>query len=292
MGGANRRAIAGAGGWRWHGDGGAGAGGVGVSGFLGGGIGPVALSTWRRAGNGLLNNLIAYWPLNEAGGANNALDLHSNALTLTQVASPGSAAGKVYAGARTFNGSTQYFSRVSEAALQTGDVDFTLAAWVYLTFVPAGAGYQIIQHVINSPTNSSGEFGIAYGGNATDSLRRLQFFVSANGAIWTDSIKCDAFGAFAINTWYLILAQHDAANNTISVSVNGQTSSKAYTAGVYAGSNTWWFGGISNGSWLNGRIGPVAMWKSAAGGGGVLTAAQRTALWNGGAGLAYADFTL
>lgn len=43
-------------------------------------------------------------------------------------------------------------------------------------------------------------------------------------------------------------------------------------------------------SWI-GRVGPTMFWKSAAGGGGVLTAAQRTALYNGGAGLAYANFT-
>ncbi len=39
------------------------------------------------------------------------------------------------------------------------------------------------------------------------------------------------------------------------------------------------------------RIGPVAMWKSAAGGGGVLSSSQRTALFNAGNGLAYTAFT-
>jgi hypothetical protein len=33
------------------------------------------------------------------------------------------------------------------------------------------------------------------------------------------------------------------------------------------------------------------VWKSAPGGGGVLTAEQRTALWNDGAGLPYSEFT-
>ena len=37
---------------------------------------------------------------------------------------------------------------------------------------------------------------------------------------------------------------------------------------------------------------PTMFWKSAAGAGGVLTAAQRTALYNGGAGLTYAAFTV
>jgi len=42
---------------------------------------------------------------------------------------------------------------------------------------------------------------------------------------------------------------------------------------------------------FDGRLGPIAFWKSSAGNGGVLTAAQRTALYNGGDGLAYASFT-
>ena len=84
----------------------------------------------RRAatGNGLLTNLVGYWGLDEAAGANNALDKHSNALTLTQTGSPGSAAGKVYAGSRTFDGSGQQFSRASATSLQMGDLDFAIAA--------------------------------------------------------------------------------------------------------------------------------------------------------------------
>jgi len=42
---------------------------------------------------------------------------------------------------------------------------------------------------------------------------------------------------------------------------------------------------------FDGRIGPIVFWKSAAGDGGVLTADQRTALYNGGAGLPYTSFT-
>ncbi len=66
-------------------------------------------------------------PLNEAAGANNALDLHTNGLTLTQTSSPGSDTGKVYSTARTFDGAFDYFTRNSETLLQTGDVDFTIA---------------------------------------------------------------------------------------------------------------------------------------------------------------------
>ncbi len=49
--------------------------------------------------------------------------------------------------------------------------------------------------------------------------------------------------------------------------------------------------GMCGAGFMDGRIGPTMFWKSAAGGGGVLTAAQRTALYNGGAGLRYDQLT-
>lgn len=259
------------------------------SGFLGGGIGPVALKRRRAAGNGLLNNLIAYWPLNEAGGANNALDLHSNALHLTQNSSPGADTGKVYATARTFNGTSQYFSRASEALLQTGDVDFTIAAWVYLS------------------SKNTFAFAIAQDGAGNSAGDRVYSIVydqphdryTANVFIATDSIKtatANTYGSPALNSWTLLIAWHDASGDTINISANNGTADSAATEGsLQSASNTpvtvaRRFSSTVPGYWT-GRIGPVAMWKSAPGGGGVLSEAQRTALYNGGAGLAYADFT-
>lgn len=255
------------------------------SGFLGGGIGPVALKRRRAAaGNGLLNNLVAYWPLSEAGGANNAIDLHTNALHLTQNSSPGSDTGKVYAGARTFNGSTRYFSRASEAALSLGNVDYTIAAWVFLSVKISG----FIACKGNALDGADWDYAISY----LDSADRMR--LSIGNGTGLSSVLAENYGAPDVNTWMLIIAQHDAASKAIYISVDNGTLNSASYMGIHdTTTKIFAIGALSDYSdnrW-NGRIGPVAMWKSAPGGGGVLTAAQRAALWNGGAGLAYAEFT-
>lgn len=77
-------------------------GGISVTGGMGGG-----------AGNGLLNNLIAYWPGNEFNG--NALDLHINALHLTDVNTVTSNPGLVYPLARQYTAANnEYHTRPGE----------------------------------------------------------------------------------------------------------------------------------------------------------------------------------
>lgn len=246
------------------------------------------------ANNGLLNNLVAYWPLNEAAGANDALDLHTNALTATQVSSPGSDTGQVYAGARTLDGSADYFTRAGDdALLSMGDVDMTLAVWLYLDSKTPSEAWAISKYRFS---DNNREYFLGW----LKSSDRFRWIVSGNGASVT-SISSDTFGAPATGTWYLVTCWHDSVANTINISVNnGTADSAAHTTGIHDGISRFSIGTIYNlsgpptgASFLgwNGRIGPVAMWKSAAGGGGVLTAAQRTALYNGGAGLAYAAFT-
>ena len=260
--------------------------GLGARGAMGLGLGRSGVSA---AGNGLLNNLVAYWKLDEAGGANDALDAHSNGLTLTQVSNPGADTGKVYSTARTFDGSADWFSRAADSSLQTGDIDFTIACWVFLTKTNT-------EHVVYSrwDVSSAREYFISW----VQSTNQFRFIVSATGSSPYSNVSASTFGAISSATWYFIVAQHDAANNLIGISVNDTaTDTSAHTTGVYTGSSKTTIGtfnisgsGFGPASW-GGRIGPVAFWKSAAGGGGVLTAAQRTALYNGGAGLPYSQFT-
>ena len=130
------------------------------------------------AGNGLLNALIAYYKLDEAGGANDALDAHTGGLTFTQVNAPGSDAGKIGT-ARTFAAaSAQYFSRADDSNFSTGDVDFTISAWVYLANVTAN-------HGIFGKWGGFGsrEYGLFY--NDTDHVPndRFSFLVSSAGGL-------------------------------------------------------------------------------------------------------------
>ena len=100
------------------------------------GAGP---SAGGGAGNGLLNALIAYWPFSEAGGANDLLDLHGGAKTLTQVNSPGAGAGLVYASARAFDKTSNQFAwRGTDASLR-GGADFTFAAWFNVASRPGAS---------------------------------------------------------------------------------------------------------------------------------------------------------
>lgn len=245
------------------------------------------VQTSRRAvssGNGLLNNLVAYWPLNEAAGANDALDLHTNGMTLTQQSSPGAAAGKVYSTARTFvPASNYYFFRNSEALLQAGNVDLTVAMWLWSDISTYAVSYALSKW----STASSREYGVF-----TSADNRLRFGVSSLG---TNSHQAICLDAIPFQQWFLFVGWYDFVAGTVNSQINnGTIYSTANPAGIFAGTAILAISRQSNvsGAFWNGRIGPVAMWKSAAGGGGVLTSAQRLALWNGGAGLPYASFTV
>lgn len=233
------------------------------------------------AGNGLLNNLVGYWPLNEASG--NALDLHSNGLTLTDQMTVTSNTGKVYALARQFSvAANEGFYRSSESLLQTGGAtDFTLAIWLNLT-----TNIKPQALVAKRSAAAAGEFTSFYGLSG-----KFEFFVRDSD--WR-GVTANTFGAPSTGVWYLVIMQHVSSTKTISISVNAGAEDTNTYAGTFSTTTATF--GVGNeiyasGSAANMVAGPVAMWKSAAGGGGVLSAAQRTALYNAGNGLAYAQFT-
>lgn len=234
--------------------------------------------------NGLLNSLIAYWPGNEVAG--NALDLHTNALHLTDVNTVTSNPGVVYPLTRQYTtvNNERHF-HLQDALLQTGDVDFTIAAWIYLDSKPAQMNVAARYGGVPAVNN---EYFVRYVGGATD---RLQFGVFNNA--FSGYATANTYGSPPLSTWALLVCWHDSVANTINIQINnGGIDSTPYANGVLAGNFIFELGARASGSltW-DGRIGPTMFWKSAGGGGGVLTAAQRTALWNGGAGLPYAAFT-
>lgn len=228
------------------------------------------------ARNGLLNALIAYWPGNEASG--NLLDAHTNALHLTDTNTVTNAVGKVYVTARQYTAATlEYHTRTGDdALLSTGAVDFSLAAWVYKT----SSGTRFVASKDNG--NTQREYMLV-------SLDAGMAFACTPGNVYTPANA----PAISLNEWHLVVGWRNTALAKIYIQVDGGT---VYDADCAAPSDSTalfrvgFVNYVSTAYW-DGRIGPVAFWKSAAGGGGVLTAAQRTALWNGGAGLAYAQFT-
>lgn len=240
----------------------------------------------QNVANGLLGNLIAYWPGNEANG--DLLDAHTNALHLTDINTVTSEAGIVYPAARQYTQvNYEYHTRPGDdALLSTGDVDFTLAAWA--RFDAMGAAVRSVASKWNAGADQR-EYWVLY-----DGVIGLLSFRASSGGVLATVASCPAvtFGAPAINTWYLIVSWHDSVANTINIQINnGAIDSVAYAAGIFDGSSAFQIGSRDPAAdYMSGRIGPTMFWKSAPGNGGVLTEAQRTALWNGGAGLAYAAF--
>ncbi len=238
----------------------------------------------RKTSNGLLNSLVAFWPMNESSASDDALDLHNNGLILTQQYSPPPVSGLVYPTARLFNPALYYhFYRNNEAILQAGDVDLTLAAWIYTN--PGTMSLRYVAAQWNTSANR--EYAIF---TWTDD--RMRFGISTTGS---NSVQATSDVPIPREQWFLFVGWHDAVNNTVNAQINnGSVASVANTAGIYVGSSNFCISKQVNafGGFWDGRIGPVMLWKSTPGGGGALSADQRTALWNSGNGLPYAQFTI
>jgi len=240
------------------------------------------------AGNGFLNNLVAYWPGSELNG--NALDLHTNALHLTDTNTVTSNPGWVYPLAR------QYTAANNEHHIRPGDdallsvgvgIDLTMAVCHYLDSKPAGQMHAACKW-------AGGGNQRAYTLWWNNLLDRLEFTVSSTGAAaGNTSINNNSLGAPVLGTWYLTVVWHDATAGRIYIQTNdGAIDSVGHAGGVF--DNTAAFGVGSQGGiacW-DGRIGATMFWKSAAGLGGVKTPAERTLLWNDGTPLPYTSFTV
>lgn len=216
-----------------------------------------------------------YLSLDEASG--NAIDAHGSN-DLTDNGSVGAATGKVN-GARDFEAnSSQYFDHATNSTLETGDIDFTLAAWInvesFISFPIIVAKDNISvarEYVLYIDTNS---------GNKPT-------FEVFNGSTTGIGIAQWATG-LSLATWYHIVAWHDAINNQIGLSVNAGTAVVNSTTGA-AGANSQ---PLKIGADLNagvpslffdGLIDEVGFWKR------VLTSDERTELYGpGGGGRDYA----
>lgn len=224
-------------------------------------------------GSSTLNTgLIAYWDMDEASG--NALDSETTgtAQDLNDNNTVTSAAGKIGTSRQFTAASSEYFSRINEADLTAGDIDFTWAAWFYLD--STGAQRTIV-------CKSSGD-QTAYQLDIT-SGNQVRFFIYSSTGPAYYMATTSGFSP-STGTWYFAVGWHDATANTVNVCVNDGTVYSTSTTGSAP---------ISNGSSLtigsyqsaslfwNGRIDEVGFWKKK------LSAAEITELYAGGAGKTY-----
>src|SRR5512146_1241028 len=221
-------------------------------------------------------NFIAGWEFEN--GSALGTDSGSNGLTLvnngvTQVA------GVVGNAISCVATSSQYLSRASEALLQTGDIDFTFAAWVKATTKTA------FMFAVAKDTNTGGarEYGLYY----DPVLDRFRMGVYR--AVDTLApVSADALGAVTTGVWYFLVGWHNAAADTVSIQVNNGVVNSAATGGALqaAGGAEFRIGGRAtpgSGLYWNGLLDQVMFWKR------VLSSTERTGLYNSGAGVTVAE---
>lgn len=223
----------------------------------------------------LKTSLISCWELDEASG--NAIDSHSSGYDLTDTNTVGANTGKV-GGARVFvPANVEYFTRASNSDFQTGDIDFTLAAWVYFTNT---AGTQSILTKYTT-TGNQREYGLVrVAGNAA------RFIISATGGSTTVNVDTSALST---DTWYWLACGHNASSNQLWIAVNnGTPTTTSHSGGVFAGSAAMTIGGINAGSaWLmDGRVDQACLWKRDLRD----TPSDMAAIYNSGSGLAYSSW--
>lgn len=213
-------------------------------------------------GSSLLTGLIAYWKLDEASGTRN--DSHGvNHLTDNNTVT--SVAGQVNTAAQFTAANSEYLSIADNAALSTGDIDFTICAWVKLD---SKSGFRSL---VNKGTGAAAgtEYILDYS-SASDRFR----FMVANDPTLT-IVSATSLGSPLVATWYLIVAWHDSVANTINIQVNnGTVDSTAHSAGVQNLTNAFLLGALSLGtSHMDGAIDETQFWKR------VLTADERTEVY-------------
>jgi len=224
----------------------------------------------------LTDNLVSYWKMDEASG--NALDAHgSNTLTENGTGGIASTTGKI-SNARDFEvADGDYFSLADNADLSTGDIDWTIAAWVQIESKGSGDDREI------ASKGDTDSFEYAFDFSFADDRFRLRVCSGASFANLT-TVLANNFGSPSTATWYHVVCWHDSVNNVIGISVNaGTANTTAYSAGTFDSTKQFRIGAYNGfgGIYWDGLIDEFGFWKR------VLTSGERTSLYNGGSGLAY-----
>lgn len=224
----------------------------------------------------LIDDLVSSWELDEASG--NALDSHGSSPLTETGGTIGTGTGLVYSTARDFESAdTECFERADSAALSTGDIDFTIEAWVNAETLSG-------DHQIVTKDARAGNIEYALKSEPSQS-QQFRLYVSSDGGFGGFvGVVATNFGPPSTGTWYQVIAWHDAANNEIGIAVNaGTANTQAHSGGVLDANSPFRIGALGNDTeYWDGLIGPVRFWKR------VLSSAERTELYNGGAGRDYA----
>ena len=218
----------------------------------------------------LKTNLISWWNLEEASGQRN--DSHgTNHLTDNNTVTQ--ATGRVGSAAQFTAANSEKLNITSNASLQTGNIDFSFAGWVYLDTKTANRGFWGKWNL------ASNNDYLCYYDLAGD-----RFYWGLDGPTTSIFHPANSLGSPATGVWYFIYVEHDSVNNFARIQVNnGTMDSGAYSDGVSVGTAPFDIGYVGDGIIHDGRIDSVGFWKR------TLTADEKTWLYNGGNGRSYSE---
>jgi hypothetical protein len=227
----------------------------------------------------LTDNLISFWELEEASGTR--ADSHgSNHLTESADA-VAVATGKVGNGAdfegANGSGAEHLFKADVPSLSLSSDQAFTIQAWFN---AESDNGGNAMGMVSKYDLGSQLEYVLWLSTGVTPMFR--VYDGSGNPTTVTGSVNPVFTG-----TWYCVHAWHDPDTDVIGIAFNAGTPvTAAHTTGTRNLTapfviGAFYTGGVGNGT-FDGVIDQVGFWKR------VLTGAERTQLYNGGAGLSYA----
>ena len=194
----------------------------------------------------------------------------------------GSAAGKV-GQAASLSKTPGYYLATANDPFPLGDMDFTLAFWFRPTSRPVGGDY----HGLVWYAPWSGGFRVAINND-------MQVFGQLSNG-YKQPLGSNIHSQqsnLALNAWHFVLFAFDAVNDVESMQVDmGTVTSDVWANEIApaAESKPLRVGNWGQYSTLDGQIDQLGFWKSAPGGGGLLSTADRAWLWNDGAGRSYAD---
>lgn len=212
----------------------------------------------------LNTGIVAHWNMNEASGVRDdcvgTADLQDTNTVTSSVGIIGNACQFTAA-------NSEYLWTTNQTALQAGDIDFTISAWVYLD---GGTGDIISKGYEGAGTK---EYLLEY----SASTGTFRFRVTGDGTTET-VLSAATFGSPGTGVWIHIRAWHDPTANQIGISINnGTADTAAHSTGIFVGTHGLGVGWRATGTtFWNGRIDEVTIWKR------LLTDTEATALYNFG----------
>lgn len=225
----------------------------------------------------LTNSLVAYWKMDEV--SDTRMDATGRGNDLTDNNTVTSNVGRVGQAAQFASANQEYLSRFDNPDLSMGNIDFTIAGWIYLD---NKADYRVLTSKWN--VDNGYEYVLRYDPYVSD---RFVFEVSGNGALGgIVGVAANNFGAPVVGQWYWVVGWHDSVNDTLNIQVNNSAvDSISYDAGVYDGTSLFSVGFVHGFFYHDGRVDELGLWKR------VLSVEERTALFNAGQGCTYPFLT-